>query len=77
MSKHFCVCAICGNGVGLTDEQFKLAKSWGFFVCGMADQSHADENFVRKTILETKINRTVRKNLKTKEVVDLDLEIGM
>ena len=77
MSKHFCVCAICGNGVGLTDEQFANAKDWGFFVCGIADTNHLDENFVRKTILETKINRTVRKDLKPPEVVDLDLEIGM
>lgn len=77
MSKHFCVCKICGNGIGLTDEQLALAKSWGFFVCGMADHSHADENFVRKTILETRINKTVRKDLKTGEIVELEMEIGM
>lgn len=50
-----------------SQEEKALAKRWGFFLCGMAGKSHADENFVRTTV----IYNGVRRNLFSGEEVEL------
>lgn len=42
-----------------------LAKTWGFFLCGMAAKAHDGENMIRTTV----IVEGVRRNLMTMEVV--------
>lgn len=72
------ICGVCDRPVFDFDaDTVKVARSWGFFVCGMAKIPHQDENLVRKTILVTDVNGTLRKDLFTKETVCWDLEVGM
>lgn len=72
------ICSICDRPhFDFTPEEVAIARSWDFWVCGMSQLPHQDENFVRKTILVTNVDGTVRKNLFTKEIVPLDTEVGM
>ena len=72
------ICSICDRvHVDYTAEELKIARSWDFFVCGMAKLNHLDENFVRKTILVTKVNKTTRHDIVTGKQVHLELESGM
>lgn len=76
--KSALICAICDRvHVDYSNEELRIARHWDFFVCGMAGLSHADENFVRKTILVTKVNKTTRHDILTGKLVELDLESGM
>lgn len=59
-------CASCKQvHLNPSQEEKALAKSWGFFLCGMANKPHEGEFFVRTTLIENGL----RRNLKTKEVV--------
>ena len=59
-------CASCKQvHLNPSQEEKALAKSWGFFLCGMANKAHEGEFFVRKYVIENGL----RKNLLTKEVV--------
>ena len=59
-------CASCKQvHLNPSHEEKALAKSWGFFLCGMANKNHQGEFFVRTTLIEN----GVRRNLKTGEVV--------
>lgn len=72
------VCAICGQAHFDYDaDTVKLARGWGFFVCGMLHKSHMDENWVRKTILVTKSGKSTRHDIFTGKQVQINLEEGM
>ena len=76
--KQVLVCEICHRGhTDFSPETLKLAKRWGFFLCGMARMNHLDENFVRQTLLVTKINKTTRHDIFTGKQVNNNVEEGM
>lgn len=78
MSNKCLICSICDRVVTEYDEEtVKVARRWGFFVCGMGRMNHLDENFIRKTILVNKHDKIERKGLFTGATVPLTIEVGM
>lgn len=60
-------CASCGKvHLNPSPRDHAIAKVWGFFLCGMAEQPHEGETWVRSTVIVNDVRRDLFTGLEVK-----------